>query len=330
MKNLYYKFYESCIPVIGINRGVIYDLPRSALYFLPKDVLKEFIKYSSLGIDKFFMDYKGSVMTIKKYLNYLLKNELIFYFNNPKLYPKIDTSISFNNSLDVLFLEIDNIDFFKENLLTINQINILGFTNLVLISNNSSFDNLISILKNIQNSRIKNINLLIKYEPNIYFQLIRILSEFELLIEITVFNTTVEFNDKSEKMISFTSESLDYLFQKKITNVNDFVINQYAYYESLKYNLYFNRKIYVDNFGNIKHGFSDINNYGNLKNNKLETLAKSKSFNELLLINKNQIKVCKDCEFKYICPDQRIPKKINNSYYHETICNYDPYKNEWK
>lgn len=48
-------------------------------------------------------------------------------------------------------------------------------------------------------------------------------------------------------------------------------------------------------------------------------------------ITKDQIEVCKNCEFRYICPDNRIPlKRKENDYYHQTDCNYDPYKNKWK
>lgn len=40
---------------------------------------------------------------------------------------------------------------------------------------------------------------------------------------------------------------------------------------------------------------------------------------------------CKDCEFRYMCPDNRIPlKKDNNTYYHDNSCNYDPYSNIWQ
>lgn len=49
-------------------------------------------------------------------------------------------------------------------------------------------------------------------------------------------------------------------------------------------------------------------------------------------INKDKIKVCKDCEFRYICPDGTIPYKENESelfYSTKTVCNYDPYKNLW-
>lgn len=38
----------------------------------------------------------------------------------------------------------------------------------------------------------------------------------------------------------------------------------------------------------------------------------------------------KECEFRYACPDNRIPEKMNEIFIHKTKCNYDPLSVEWK
>jgi hypothetical protein len=47
-------------------------------------------------------------------------------------------------------------------------------------------------------------------------------------------------------------------------------------------------------------------------------------------VRKDDIEVCKDCEFRYICTDCRIFKNDSNDIYSKPKkCNYDPYTNTW-
>ena len=45
--------------------------------------------------------------------------------------------------------------------------------------------------------------------------------------------------------------------------------------------------------------------------------------------SKDYINVCKDCEFRYSCTDSRIPMNINNEWFYESECNYNPYISKW-
>ena len=41
--------------------------------------------------------------------------------------------------------------------------------------------------------------------------------------------------------------------------------------------------------------------------------------------------MCKDCEFRNICVDIRVPyKRVENEWYHKSECNYNPYISKWK
>ena len=47
-------------------------------------------------------------------------------------------------------------------------------------------------------------------------------------------------------------------------------------------------------------------------------------------INKDQIEVCKDCEFRYICTDCRVFLQDSNNIYSKPLkCGYSPYNLEW-
>jgi radical SAM protein with 4Fe4S-binding SPASM domain len=54
-------------------------------------------------------------------------------------------------------------------------------------------------------------------------------------------------------------------------------------------------------------------------------------FKKYWSITKDQINVCKDCEFRYICTDCRAyTTNIDNDYSKPLKCSYDPYKGKWE
>ena len=65
--------------------------------------------------------------------------------------------------------------------------------------------------------------------------------------------------------------------------------------------------------------------YGSLEDNKLNQIMEKMS-----PINKNAIKVCKDCEYRYACMDCRPDRLENDLLAKPWYCSYDPYKSTWQ
>ena len=61
----------------------------------------------------------------------------------------------------------------------------------------------------------------------------------------------------------------------------------------------------------------------------MKKLADNNDYNKIWFISKDYINVCKDCEFRYSCTDSRIPMNINNEWFYESECNYNPYISKW-
>jgi SPASM domain peptide maturase of grasp-with-spasm system len=70
--------------------------------------------------------------------------------------------------------------------------------------------------------------------------------------------------------------------------------------------------------------------FGNIKDTTLEKALNKENFKKHWNITKDQILVCKDCEFRHLCTDCRAyiedPDNINSK---PLKCGYDPYTNEW-
>jgi len=95
----------------------------------------------------------------------------------------------------------------------------------------------------------------------------------------------------------------------------------------MNYNSCLYKKIGIDVDGFIKNCpstkkiISHVNNINTLKINELET--------ELWYLKKDDISICSDCEFRYICNDCRV-KTMNGIKSRPTTCEYNPYTSQWE
>ena len=90
-----------------------------------------------------------------------------------------------------------------------------------------------------------------------------------------------------------------------------------------------NRKIAIDVKGEIKNCPSIPKSYGNVKNTSLLQVASEKDFQQLWQVKKDNIAVCKDCEFRHVCTDCRAFTEDGELYGKPSKCNYDPYTATW-
>ena len=111
----------------------------------------------------------------------------------------------------------------------------------------------------------------------------------------------------------------------------DFYVNVQNFTESKKFNSCLNKKLSLDDRGNIKNCPSMKRSFGNINlEYSLVDIAKQKTFQEDWIVTKDFIQICKDCEFRYICTDCRAYTVENSPMGKPIKCSYDPYKGEWQ
>lgn len=130
-------------------------------------------------------------------------------------------------------------------------------------------------------------------------------------------------NTKSSSNLTRRSEDLK----------SSFMVNIFLFSESIQFNNFYYKKMFIDEDGNI---FNSINNEyrTNLNeitfSNQILDFINSSEFSNLGLVNKDKIDICKECEFRYMCVDDRIPIKYDeNKWKMIESCSYDPLKNVW-
>lgn len=131
-----------------------------------------------------------------------------------------------------------------------------------------------------------------------------------------------------------------YFFKKKYSlqfdkKISEFKIHHELYSESFLHHSYFNRKLFISALGEIKNApeadevFGQIEELNDLK--KLKKIISTPHFQKYWSVHKDIMDVCKDCEFRYLCVDNRIPiQRDTDNWYHQKECNYNPYINKWR
>lgn len=116
-----------------------------------------------------------------------------------------------------------------------------------------------------------------------------------------------------------------------VINQNYFVSSIAVFTESQHYNNCLNKKISIDVDGYIKNCPSMTNNFRHVDTTSLANALEDQNFKKLWTVTKDQIDVCKECEFRYVCTDCRaFVDNPEDELSKPLKCGYDPYTNEWE
>ena len=92
-----------------------------------------------------------------------------------------------------------------------------------------------------------------------------------------------------------------------------------------------NQKLSIDADGYICNCPSMKEKYGHISNTALKEVVSLPSFIAKWHIKKDDIHICKDCEYRYICSDCRAYTiDEGNVYSKPAKCLYDPYTGQWE
>ena len=337
------SLYSCCIPVKGFRRSVICDLQKQKTDFIPNALYEILTHTETFVID----DIKSDVdvehhETIDEYFEFLFENDYTFVrsADEAESFPKIDLSWMRPEIITNAIIDIDDkpIDYlnFKDIAVQLDalgckamQFRFLTFKELKEIE---------VILNNFMESRLKHIDLILPYsdyyETNIHnFE--KMGEENQRIQFITFHNsplTNIRNTENPEKVpIIYTKNDGSSHLSCGNVNKDDFFSNIYLFTEAQQHNTCLNRKISIDTEGYIRNCPSMKEHYGNIKDTTLQDALAHPDFKKYWFVNKDQISVCKDCEFRYICTDCRAYIENPEDMYSKPLkCGYNPYTSEWE
>ena len=261
-----------------------------------------------------------------------------------KFFPKIEMTWQNPNKITNLIFDIEE-NTSLENLVKLNnEIGNLGVEALMIrcfyTYSLKVLKELIIVYADSPLNYLKDIQIDIVYQKGYEKEFLKIINEISILSIVSSINI---YSVEIINSMKFKSDKIS-IIQKKIINhkncgviddnINSIDLNLIS--ESQKHNSCLNRKLSIDAKGNIKNCPSIPQNYGNINDTTLEEALNHKDFKKYWNITKDQIEVCKDCEFRYICTDCRAYTERTH-FNKEGLdiskplkCGYDPYKGEWQ
>jgi SPASM domain peptide maturase of grasp-with-spasm system len=341
MKNKYFRLFSCCILVKGSTRSIICDVQRGSYHFIPNDLYEILENERITPIDLIYKKYgTENSIAIDEYFQLLLDEEYIFYCNEEELemFPSMNLKWDFpavitNAILDFCDEQDSKYPIFED---IVKSLTDMGCVALQLrFFDYVNWNSIKGVLLQNTDSSIESIEVIAKYDETItYEELLEVKKSNQrvssFLLHSAPFFKTFEIPFKNT-FFSTTTESITNSSHCGFINAEYFSTNIVLFTEAQKHNTCLNRKISIDTEGYIRNCPSMKEHYGNIKDTTLHQALEHPDFKKYWFINKDQIAVCKDCEFRYICTDCRAYIENPEDMYSKPLkCGYNPYTCEWE
>lgn len=332
---------SSCVITKGYNRSLIHDFNRNSsnlisneyfdlIEYLDRKKIENVISEVDDDSKNFFFDF----------LNFMYDNEYALFVNNIELFPKKTDEIHDNHViLKDCIIEIDNnsdIEIFVNNLEQLDQLNCENIQ--LWIKGNFNSDDIFKFLDLVNDFDYLCVELCIENANIIerdYF--IEVIDKYASISKIFLFNSTdayiyqyISEHENQHPMLMGQIIYVNHPLEANNCGVINFESLSFGVETQFKINKKFNgclyKKLVIDIKGNIKN-CPYIESKGEYKS--LNEAISDSEFKKLWFVKKDDIEICKDCEFRYNCTDCRAFTIKNNIYSKPSKCNYSPYTNEW-
>jgi SPASM domain peptide maturase of grasp-with-spasm system len=329
-----FLLYTNCLLIDGYQRSVIVDIQMGEHYFIPTvlgSIISIFQGRTISDIESHYGKENGVI--IKEYFNYLYKKKLIFFTDNTRQFPPIELSYKIPS---IITNAIVNLSFSINYEIIPKLLDEISCKAVVLdCSSNVKLCQIEEVLSLYSSTGIRHIEIYIKDAINIAL-LKPIFYKENRLQRIIVFNAKENYHYSFEngmgREIIYTEKDYKLNSKKKVVH---FSVHPTIFFESQKHHTYFNRKLYIGGRGEIKNAPECKDEFGYIHDIKtikeLKNIIAKPEFQKYWLAHKELCDVCKDCEFKHMCIDNRIPsQREDGSWYHQEECDYNPYISKWK
>ncbi len=329
-----FQLYANCLPVKGARRSTICDLQRQRMRLIPNDlfyILTEFAGLTTTEIKRRFNGNSDEV--IDDYFTMLTEDAYGFWCDEPELFPKLDLSWQRPETITNAIIDVDRSS--KHNYPSLlQQLDELGCQAIQIRAYDElSLAELEEILTHCERHRLRHLDLVIKFQPELTAEtLTAFCMDHQVISRIIVHSSP----QKSRSKVHPFSIIIDYYTLPVtpsscgIISPRFFSMTVEHFTEAQDFNTCLNRKIGIAANGEIKACPAMDYSAGNAGNTKLKSVVKDPQLVQIGSITKDQVAVCRDCEFRYVCTDCRAYRQdAADPYSKPAKCTYDPYTATW-
>lgn len=336
----YFNLFSNILITKGIKRILISDLQRETSELYPLELYDLITELKTASVEEVLRDYdQESQAAVQEYLDFLLEKEFGFLTKNgwDENFPPLSYDYHDYALLSNIFIELTDVSVLQS---IQHSIAHLKIKHLVIYCPRAlPEEELVEIDHIFTGSTLEGIEIFSQFHHAVDLDFIQSLNKNTARIFSLVFyncpKAPFEIRDDFRFAINFTRQALKISSCGKV-NLDYFNTNLPKVLEAMNYNSCLHKKIGIDINGNIKNCPAMPQSFGNIKDTTLEEALKLKDFKKYWDLTKDHIKVCKDCEFRYICTDCRAYTEQSHFDTHRRDtskplkCGYNPYTAEWE
>lgn len=327
----FFQLFASCILTKGYAKSAIHDLDRGKSYAIPNefyDILIDRNGFSVLELASMLPDGFNDIVT------FLLSNSLGIIIDIADIgqFPRMNLEYLNPFKITNVIIDVENDLTHLKKFLQNCPFKIIPSLQLRVFNKNMKIEELYPILAEIETKEINSLELYIShnaFQNADDFLLLNSLTKLDILMVYGV-EKKMEHPNLRYAIFFITSNLVGCKDCGKISH-EQFAINIKTFSEAQRFNTCLNSKLSIDINGDIKNCPSMLQSFGNIQVDELSEIVESESFKKLWYSSKDQIDVCRDCEFRYICSDCRAYlEQPENPLSKPLKCGYDPYKGIWE
>ncbi|MCU0448008.1 MAG: grasp-with-spasm system SPASM domain peptide maturase [Microscillaceae bacterium] len=335
----YFRLFANCLSVKGARRSIICDIQRQNFEFIPNGLYDILIENRGKSLSEIKAEYNNEYdEVIDEYFNFLIDKDFAFWCEKDELDLFPDLDLYWDEPAQITNAIIDLNEWSKLDWANIiQQLEGLGCKHLQVrafaVYQPAFYESIFQLL---ENKRIISLEIITPYlldiEEDSWLALAQKYPRLHNLILHSAPEDKFAVEDPSGMgNVLYVSQVIDSSVHCGIISPSYFSINIKTFTEAQQHNSCLNRKISIDVGGEIKNCPSMTKSYGNIQDTTLAQVLENQDFKKVWTIHKNQIEVCKDCEFRYICTDCRAYiSEPENQYSKPAKCNYNPYTATWE
>jgi len=330
-----FRLFACCLPVRGALRSVVCDLQRHRYHLIPNGLYEILTTHRDRTLDELKEIYGSeSYGLLDDYFEFLVREDLGFWTTEPEAFPDLEGGFQTPETITNAIVDADSgsrhdwADVFS-------QLNDLGCKALELRFYDAlGLEELNRILALASDGSLRSIDLLVRWTPEVTLEALQELVGRHRRIRNVTVHSAPENRDHPDAV---DSVSILFVTQKVTSHAACgqvlpayFTIGTESVLEAMQFNSCLHRKISVDARGEIRNCPSFPAGYGNARDTRLQSVVERPEFREVWGTTKDQVETCKDCEFRYICPDCRAwVRDAGDRFSKPSKCRYDPYTATW-
>jgi len=318
----HFLLFACCIPVKGAKQSLIYDLGLNVYLEIDNIVYEMLENNKGRSINELKALYNGDYNDgIDKYFQLFIEKNIGFLTSEPDSFPSIkqewDSPFEIHNAI----IEISNNSNYDV-IEILNQLSSLGCSDIQLkfLFKPENFF-LEKLLKFIKKSRIRAVQIKLPFtEVFKEKDMLALINNFKRISAIIIYSSPEKL-DSENKRIFYTKSNT--------TDKQQFFLSFKSFFEAINFNIGLNKKICVDEFGNIRNYLDHEKKYSNVNEKNILEILNNEGVKKKWQVSNDEIEVCKDCQFRYMCLSTSDLIKDNDKYYKKNMCNYNPISNTY-